>query len=126
MICSKGLTLVEFIVAIAVFAASILIIISIIPTGVLSLRKAGDYQSATAYGMSLIEEFRNTRPEFAEYPVTDLDMGKSLNNSDFRFQRDIYAIDAQIPHRLFDVIVTVRWQKQQQPLRLATRVYFQE
>jgi type II secretory pathway pseudopilin PulG len=126
MKCRKGLTLVEIIVAIAVFAASILIIVSIIPTGVLSLRKAGDYQSATAYGMSLIEEIKSARPDYADYPVTDLDMGKSLNNSDFQFQRDIYAIDAQIPHRLFDVIVTVTWQKQQQPLRLATRVYIQE
>jgi uncharacterized protein (TIGR02598 family) len=122
----RGLTLVEIIVAVAILASSILIIISIIPTGVLSLKKSEDIQSASAYGMELIEEVRNSRPDYQNYPVTDLDVEKSLNNTNFRFQRDIYAIDLQTPHRLFDIIVTVNWPRQPQPLRLSTRVYFQE
>jgi prepilin-type N-terminal cleavage/methylation domain-containing protein len=123
---SRGLTLVEIIVALAIFAASVMIIISIIPTGVLSIKKAEDMQAANSYGMTLIEERRNNRPDFASYPMTEFLTEKKINNTVFTMQRDLYAIDVQVPHRLYDIVVTIRWARQPQPLVLTTRVYYNE
>jgi len=122
----SGLTLVEIIVAVAIIATALILIVSIIPTGILSLKKAEDYQSASSYGMALIEEVKNRRPEHLAYPVTDLDFNRDFNNTTFHFQRDIYAIDVQVPHRLFDIVVTINWSQQPEPITLSTRVYYQE
>jgi len=123
---SRGLTLVEIIVALAIFAASVMIIISIIPTGVLSIKKAEDMQAANSYGMTLIEERRNNRPDYTSYPLTEFVTDKKINNTVFTMQRDLYAIDVQVPHRLYDIVVTIRWARQPQPLVLTTRVYYNE
>jgi prepilin-type N-terminal cleavage/methylation domain-containing protein len=122
----EGFTLIEMIVALGIIAVSLIMIISIIPTGVLSLKKAEDIQSASAYGMSLIEETRKSRPAYTAYPVTDLTAEKVFNNTRFLFQRDIYAIDSQNPHNFYDIVVTITWSRQPQPLRLSTRILYQE
>lgn len=122
----KGLTLVEIIVAFAIFAASVMIIISIIPTGVLSIKKAEDMQAANSYGLILIEERRNNRPSYSSYPVTEFLTEKKINSTVFTMQRDLYAIDIQEPHRLYDIVVTIRWARQPQPMVFTTRVYYNE
>jgi len=122
----KGLTLIEVIVATALIAISLFIIASIIPTGILSLKKGEDYQSASALGMSLIEEVRSEKPHHSSYPVTDIVATRELNNTLFTLQRDIYALDQQSPPRFFDVIVTIGWNRQPVPLRLSTRLFFRE
>jgi|GEM_PF-1614739 len=122
----KGFTLVEIIVAFAIFAASVMIIISIIPTSVLSIKKAEDMQAANSYGLTLVEERRNNRPSYSSYPVTEFQTEKKINSTVFTMQRDLYAIDIQEPHRLYDIVVTIRWARQPQPLVLTTRVYYNE
>jgi uncharacterized protein (TIGR02598 family) len=122
----RAFTLIEMVVAIGIIATSLIMIVSIIPTGVLSLKKAEDYQSANAYGMSLIEETRNSRPACSSYPVTDLVAEKTFNNTKFLFQRDIYALDSRNPHEFYDILVTITWARQPQPLRLSTRILYQE
>lgn len=122
----KGFTLIEVIVATALVAISLFIIASIIPTGILSLKKAEDYQSASALGMSLIEDVRAEKPHHASYPVTDLVTERELNNTQFHVQRDIYALNQQSPPRFFDCLVTIRWNRQPVPLKLSTRLYFRE
>ncbi len=77
-------------------------------------------------GMSLIEDIRVEKPHHASYPVTDLVSDRELNNTQFHLQRDIYALDHQNPHRFFDVLVTIGWNRQPVPLRLSTRLYFRE
>ncbi|MDQ7822007.1 MAG: type II secretion system protein [Candidatus Eremiobacteraeota bacterium] len=122
----RAFTLIEIVVALAILAASLILIISVIPTGVMSLKKAEDYQSASAYAAYLVEEARQQRPPSASYPLTDWVGEKAINRTVFTFQRDIYAVDRQEPHRVFDIIVTVRWVRTPRPLTLSTRVYFQD
>lgn len=112
--CRHGLTLIEVLLAVALLAMGILFVVSIIPTSVLSLKKAENMQAAAAYGMELIECARLAPPqagETREFEVT-------INQTSIKFVREV----APLADDLFDVVVTATVDAEEPPLRMATRV----
>jgi uncharacterized protein (TIGR02598 family) len=111
----RGFTLAEVIVAAGLVAMSALMIVTLLPSGVLSLKKAENLQAATAYALEVIEAHRAHSTVAPDFKVT-------LNDTQFRVQSTTRAV----PHpsgRLQDVLVTVTWNRQPQPVSLATRLY---
>lgn len=111
-----GFTLVESIVAAALIGACLLTIISVIPSGVLSLKKAEDLEAATAYGMEVLE-MRRARLDPGE-------MTHEITMNATRF--DVVSRVDEQPHpggHLYDFVVTVSWNRQPCPVRLATRLF---
>jgi prepilin-type N-terminal cleavage/methylation domain-containing protein len=111
----RGLTLVEVIVSLAILAMGLLFVLSLIPSSVLSLKKAEDLQAASAYGMELLEMVRLQPPSAEERQAFDVD----FNHTSFHFVREIYSVE----EGLFDVVVVAQGREDTPPLRLATRVH---
>lgn len=111
----RGFTLLEVVLAAALLAASLLVIVSLIPSGVLSLKKAENIQAATAYALEVLEwdraNFSSTAPP---------DSQVTLNGTVFHVHNDVYAVPTY--SGLYDLAVTVSWDRQPQPVILATRV----
>lgn len=94
-----------------------MVIVSLIPSGVLSLKKAENLQTATAYAMEVLETSRrgiDQTPWLDQFRVT-------LNNTEFRVKREAQPVP-QSDGRLVDVRVTVEWDQQPVPVRAATRL----
>ncbi len=111
----RGVTLMEVVLSTALVAIGLLFIAGIIPTSGFSLKKAENMQSATAYGLELVEDARlKPSPGVAtrHYKVT-------LNHTEMRFKREVLFVE----DGLYDVVVTARWTDELPPLRLATRVH---
>ncbi|MBM3465923.1 MAG: hypothetical protein FJX76_27855 [Armatimonadetes bacterium] len=109
----RGLTLVEILISVGLLAMAILFVVSIIPTSVMSLKKAEDLQAADAYGVGLVEMARMAPPaeaETREFVVT-------LNRTEFHFVREV----RQVEEGLIDILVTATSNARTPPLRLATR-----
>lgn len=114
---TQGFTLVEVIISVALIGAGLLLVLSLIPSGVLSLKKAEDLQTATAYGLEVIEVTRSgleNTAHLAEFDVT-------LNNTDFHVRRQYYEV-SNTDGRLHDVVVTIEWNAQSAPVQLSTRL----
>lgn len=111
----RGLSLLELIIAVALLAIAVLFIVSIIPSGVLGLKKAEDLQTASAYGMELIETVRMHPPAAPDRRSFAL----TLNSTNFDFVREIYAVEDD----LFDVVVVVTGNPDNPPYRIATRIH---
>lgn len=114
----RGFTLVEVILAAALVAASILLMVGMLPTGVLALKKAEDLQAATAYGVEVLEARSAALPS-APYAGA---FSITLNGTRFRVETDLTAVPHPSGH-LYDLAVTLRWNHQPAPVRLATRLY---
>ncbi|NDD26706.1 MAG: hypothetical protein EB084_00360 [Proteobacteria bacterium] len=113
----RGFTLIEVIISTALLVAGLLVVVSLIPSGVLSLKKAEDLQTATAYALEVMETSRNGLEQTAfldRFTVT-------LNDTEFTVLRET-QVAPQTDGRLHDVIVTVEWRGQPAPVRLATRM----
>lgn len=107
----------DVIVAIALLAAGLMVIVSLIPSGVLSLKKAENLQTAAAYAMDVIETSRGgveQTPWLDQFRVT-------LNDTEFRVKREARPVP-QSDGRLVDVQVTIEWDQQPTPVRVATRM----
>ncbi|MHB2015509.1 MAG: type IV pilus modification PilV family protein [Candidatus Xenobia bacterium] len=112
---SRGFTLVEILVSLAILAAGVVFVVSIIPTAVLTLQRAEDLQAATAYGQELVEDARAHVPTAAG---RDRDFQVTLNRTEFHVTRDIVVFPD-----LEDVVVTLQGPSDQQPVKLATRLF---
>lgn len=112
----RGFTLVESIVAAALIGACLLTIVSIIPSGVLSLKKAEDLQAATSYGLEVLE-LRRSRLDAGE-----LKHEITLNATRFEVVSRVDQRSHTGGH-LYDFVVTVSWNRQPCPVRLATRLF---
>lgn len=115
--------MIEILVATALIAVALIMIVSVVPTGIFSIKRAADFQSASTYGNELLEDARVTALAYPSYPVTDRNLSITLNNTVFHVTRDVYAVDGKVPHRLFDVVVSARWTGQPVPQRFYTRIY---
>lgn len=112
-----GFTLVEVIVAASLVGAGLLLVVGLLPSGVLSLKKAEDLQTATAYGMEVMEI---SRGDLSHTPFLN-DFQVMLNSTEFRVTREVMPV-AGSDGRLFDVLVTVSWGDPPAQAQLATRM----
>lgn len=112
----RGFTLIEVILAVALVGAGLLVLVSLLPSGVLSLKKAEDLQTATAYGVEVMEASRRglaQTPHLADFTVT-------MNATEFHVTRLSQAV-AGGGGRLYDVCVNVSWHGQP-GVQFATRM----
>ncbi len=86
-------------------------VLSILPTGVFSLKHAEDLQAAAAYGQAMMLDAR-------QHPV-DAVVEVPLNHTVFHATRTMHAVTSD----LTDVTVEIRWDTAEVPLRLGTRLY---
>jgi hypothetical protein len=108
----KGLSLLELVVCFGLLALVIPFVLNLVPSGTLALRKAEVVQEASAYGLVLIDEARNS-PAMG----LDLDTTRTVGRTEFRIRREIYQVD----DRLRDVVVELT-PRRGQTMRLATRM----
>lgn len=113
----RGFSLIEVIIASALVAAGVMVLLTLIPSGVLSLKKAEDLQTATAYGLEVMEI---SRGGFERSSALD-DFHITLNSTEFHVTRQFWPV-ADTDNRLFDVQVSVSWNGQPVPVQLSTRM----
>jgi hypothetical protein len=111
-----GLSILETVLAISLLSAILIFVLSILPTGVFSLKKAEDLEAASAYGESWLDQARQSPPSGNG---TDRTADVALNHTTFHVVRSV----RQIPPDLVDVTVTMTWNPAEPPLHLGTRLY---
>ncbi len=116
----RGFSLVEIVVASALVAATVLMVMGLIPFGVTSLKKAENMQAATAYGVEVLEARRASILQ--ERPAIPDAIDVRLNQTEFHVESTTRTT-AHPAGRLVDISVTVTWNRQPVPVVLATRVY---
>lgn len=94
-----------------------LLIVTLLPTGVLSLKKAENLQSATAYAREVME---TSRRGFARTAGLER-FEATINATQMQVSREIRPVP-ETGGRLHDVLVTIRWPGQPAPVRLVTRM----
>lgn len=104
--------------AAALLAACVLTVITLIPSGVVSLKKAEDIQAATAYGLEVLETRRAMLDPAAAATTYEI----TLNQTTFQVTSRGRAI-SHPGGRLVNVVVEVTWNRQPQPVLLSTRVF---
>lgn len=109
-----GLTLIEVILAVALLAMGVLFVASIIPTSVMSLKKAEDLQAASAYALKIVENLRLHPPAGPDTQGGVV----TLNRTEFRFSYEVLPVE----EGLFDIVVVMTGRPDSPPFRLATRV----
>lgn len=113
----RGFTLVDVIVSIALLAMGLLFVVSLIPMGVLSLKKAENLQTAAAYAVEVVEASREGFEETAR-----LDKFETvINDTDFEIERFVQTVP-DTDGRLHDVKVVVKWDGQPVPVVVTTRM----
>lgn len=110
----RGLTILEMVVGISLLSLVVIFVASLLPSSVGSLRRSEALQSATMYGMGLIEDARQNPPGTpfdAQVPAS----GASL-----------HAVRQVLPagNGLVDVQVTVAYRNDAPPVILATRLLY--
>lgn len=119
---ASGWTLLEVVVSLVLVAASVTVIVGIIPMGVTSLKKSESLQAATLYALELIEDA--ARADFESVRANRLlKRDVTLNKFQYRVARELYFVDEEEPSHLYDVVVNVSWDSQPAPVILRTRVY---
>lgn len=108
-----GFSLTEVIVASALLAMAVPLLVNLLPTSFLSLRKAQNLQAATSMALYRIDEVAFLRPR------SGVDLRESIQVGEQKFvvTREFYQIDAQ----RWDVVVACD-SENLAPVRLATRV----
>jgi len=111
----RGITLIEITLALGLIGLGIVFVVSIIPSSVLTLKRAEDLQAATAYGIRVLDEAQQSPPTTEG---VDRDEHVTINATDFHVKRQVVKVDDS----LMDVIVTVKWRDDVPPITLATRL----
>ena len=111
----RGASLLEVIIALGLLAIIIPLILNLLPSSMLSLRRAERLQVATTLASYRIDEVAYLRPEAGR----DLDVVVDLPPNHYRVVREFYALDI---YRL-DVVVSCELvDSGLPPVRLATRL----
>lgn len=109
----RGLSLLEIVIAMALAALGFLFILGILPAGITSIKRSEDLETATAYGMELMEDARRGLP-----PEMATEFTIEMNLTRFKFVREIYRVDGD----LSDIVVVGTWSEDLPGIRLVTRV----
>ncbi|MFN8608170.1 MAG: prepilin-type N-terminal cleavage/methylation domain-containing protein [Vulcanimicrobiota bacterium] len=109
----RGFSLVEVIVAAGLLAVSIPLLLNLLPTSFLSLRKAELMQQATSMALYRLDEAQFLTPRRG----VDLDEVQRVGARDYRLVREFYQLDSQ----RWDVVVSCGCDELT-PVRMATRL----
>ena len=118
---APGWTILEVMVSVVLVACSLTVIVGIIPMGATSLRKSENHQAAILYANEVVEDA--ARGDFVPVPADLFQRDVTINGIQYQVAREIYAVDAETPPHLYDVVVRVAWGGQPVPVLLRTRVY---
>jgi len=113
------LTLVEILVAVGLFCTGLMLVLSLLPAGVLSLQQAENLETATQFAQRLIEEAN----EPTTFPKTDTNLRYSANGMDFtatRIFREVTPVGGGTP-MCFEILVKVDWNGCRVPVELTLR-----
>lgn len=110
---SRGVSVLEVVIALSLLALGVLFVLGIVPTGVSTIRRAEDITSAVAYGNDVIEHCRAKLP-----PAGTTEWTVTLNSTAFEITREIVPVSPS----LTDVVVTLHWSDRTPPRVLATRL----
>lgn len=105
----KGLSLLEIVVAVGFLAISLIMVLSLMPAGILSLDQAEKLETGTSLGTMLVEEARVPGP--AET------LAFTLNGTDYTCRRTF----TNVSDELFEVHVRVEWREARAPLEFWQR-----
>lgn len=113
-----GFTLMEIVVCIVLISVCTILVVSIIPEGVVSIKKAENVEMATMYATEVADTVSSGTTVASPIDVT-------LNHTAFHVTTDVTAVDSgsglNIASRLQQANVTVTWPDQEVPVRVATR-----
>lgn len=105
----RGLSLLEIVVAVGFLAISLIMVLSLMPAGILSLDQAEKLETATSLGTMLVEETTAPGP-----PET---LTFTLNGTEYSCHRSTTSVASD----LFDVRVRVEWRNARVPLEFWLR-----
>lgn len=105
----RGLSLVEIVVAVGFLAISLILVLSLMPAGILSLDQAEKLETGTSLGTMLIDEAKTPGP--AET------LRFTLNGTEYICRRSYSNVSPE----LFDVKVRVEWHNAKIPLEFWLR-----
>lgn len=105
----RGLSLLEIVVAVGFLAISLIMVLSLMPAGILSLDQAEKLETGTSLGTMLVEEARLPGP-----PET---LPFTLNGTEYTCRRWCDNVGPE----LFDVHVRVEWHDARAPLEFWQR-----
>lgn len=118
---SSGFSLLEVVVSVVLVAASLVVIVGMIPMGASAQRKSENIQAATLYACEMVEDA--ARPEYRPRGSDRFERDVAINGTTFHAVRVIYGVDATDAPHLYDVVVNVSWNPQPVPVELRLRVY---
>lgn len=109
----RGWTLVEIMVAVMLLATALMMVLSLMPTGILSLKQAENVQTATAFGEGLLEG----APIPESFPVAEEEIRQTINGTEFVATRSYQ----KLTDTSYDVRVKIEWSTGRQPLEMRLR-----
>lgn len=109
----RGLSLIEVIVAAGLFALAVPLLLNLLPTSFLSLRRSETIQTATSLALYRLDEV----PFLPPREGVDLDESIAVKDRVYRLVREFYRVD-----RVRWDVVIVCTTEELPPCRLATRV----
>jgi hypothetical protein len=105
----RGLSLVEIVVAVGFLAISLILVLSLMPAGILSLDQAEKLETGTLLGTMLVDE--------ANAPGGTETIRYTLNGTEYTCLRSY----TNVSDELFDVHVRVEWRNARVPLEFWLR-----
>lgn len=118
---TRGLSLVEVMVAIGLISVSLMLVLSLIPAGIHSAQRAEDIQAAAAWSRALLENA--PIPETFPIPPAQAqsDFAEKIGHTKFRARRRL-STESGRPY-LFRIEVETTWDGAQRPLKLSMLKY---
>ena len=117
----SGFSLIEVVVSVVLVAASLIVIVGMIPMGASAQRKSENMQAATLYACEVLEDAART--EYRPHDRDRFERDVTINDTAFHVVRVIYGVDASDLPQLYDAVVHVSWKPQPVPVELRLRVY---
>ncbi|MBI3924867.1 MAG: hypothetical protein HY319_04950 [Armatimonadetes bacterium] len=114
----RGLSLLEVVVALGLLALVLPMLVNLIPSSAVALRRAQDIDAATAYAHKVLEEARR---DSTLAPGATLEAEVTINRTNFRMIREVYEV-SPASLGLVDVVVLMQGTPSFPPIRLSTRM----
>ena len=118
---TRGVTLVEVMVAIGLVAVSLMLVLSLIPAGIHSAQRSEDIQAAAAWSRQLLEDapVPETFPIPADIAQTQHTL--KIGRTNYTATRRLFTQPGE--HFLYHVEVVMTWDPEARPLTMTLTKY---